>query len=235
MKSIKKELELVPYRILGVVTFILTRILFTLSWSTLRDIEHNKVVHSTYVWLFIVPISAKLFSKLENTISFEISGKLVTLDLTMPFSWQALFFSACFFVVGNILVNFQIPEIIKKYKNFNDFSTSGKTKEHLKELQGDRTDESIKSLQSLKKLAGISDSTDSEDDFKNKFNNVYSAIDYENLWKRGFCSACYLAGLLFIIDIAHKNLIWVLSSMDLIEFKDKLFFSGVIDWVVKAF
>lgn len=224
-----------PYKIFGVLSFLIARLFFTLPWSTLRDIEHNKVIRSTYVWLFIVPITAKFLSKLESNLSFEISGQMITFVLSMPFSWQALFFSACFFVIGNILVSLQIPEIIKKYKNFSDFSTSGKTREHLRNIQGDRANDSLESIKTLKKLAGISSSSDSEDDFKNNFDSTYLSIDYGNVLKRAICSLCYLFGMLFILDVAYKNFLWVISSMDLVEFKDKLFFGSIIDFFVGAF
>jgi len=238
MESFKQQVQLIPYQILGFISSIILRILFTLSWSTLRDIEHNKIVHSTFMWLFIVPLSAKLFSKLENTISFEISDKLITLDLTMPFSWQALFFSACFFVIGNLMVSFLLPDLIKNFKNFNEFNTSGKTEEHLKEVAGETLKENQESINNLKKLAGIGKAeikTDSQDGFKNRFDKIYSNVNYGNIWQRGLCTCMYLVGLLFIIDIAYKNLMWVLSSINLIEFKDKLFFSGIIDMVLNAF
>ena len=229
----KEYLKQVPYIVLGRINGLLWRLVYSLSWSTLRDIQHNRVVKSTYAWLFIVPITAKIFSKIDSELSFAFNNQTITFDLTLPFSWQALFFSAVFFVLANLSVSFFIPELIKKYKDFSEFSDSGKTKANLDEIKSSLGHISSKEIYRLREMSE-NKNNETEDEFKNQFNETYLRICYGNKLIRFICSGLYVIGFLFIIDICHQNLLWVMEFTDLRGFKDQLFFAPIIDWIANA-
>ena len=94
--------------------------------------QNHKVVQSTYIWLFILPIVAKFLSKVESPLSFTINDEIVKLDMTLPFAWQIFYFSAVLFTIANVIYFFYCPKIIKENKNLGDFHSQQKNSSHLK-------------------------------------------------------------------------------------------------------
>ena len=135
----KEILTKLGYWLLGYINKIGFRILNSFGWQTLRDIQNKKIITSMYVWLFIVPISAKFLSYLESPSTFIVFGKKLTLDLELPFSWQALFFSAVFIVVGNIIYLLFSPVLVQEHRNYRDFLDSGKGQKQLNDYMDEYT------------------------------------------------------------------------------------------------
>lgn len=101
------------------------------EWSFLRGVQSYRIVKSTYIWLFILPVIAKLFSKIESTLRINLYGKEILLDLDLPFAWILLFYSALFFTIGNLIFIFFCPAIIKENRSLADFKATMKTQTHL--------------------------------------------------------------------------------------------------------
>ncbi|RRC97699.1 hypothetical protein EHS89_16085 [Amphritea balenae] len=99
-----------------------------LHWSSQRDIANSKIVKSSAFWLIIVPLTAKMLDELDGTISMTIFGGNFKLITSLPFSWQLLFFAAVFFTIAGIIYSVFCPDIIKKYSNFSEFESDGKTR-----------------------------------------------------------------------------------------------------------
>ncbi|MCA3908388.1 hypothetical protein JKP30_21710 [Vibrio vulnificus] len=98
-----------------------------MKWNLVRNLAESKVVGSSFIWLFIVPLSAKLLSSLKETVNFTLFGEQVTITTTLPFSWQLLFLSACCFTIANIAYAIFCPEVFKNYRTYAEFKESGKT------------------------------------------------------------------------------------------------------------
>lgn len=98
-----------------------------MKWSYSRSLAESKVVKSSYVWLFIVPIAARMMSSLDNIIDLTIFGGSIQIATTLPFSWQLLFMAACFFTVANIIYSLFCPEIFKEYRSYSEFRDDSKT------------------------------------------------------------------------------------------------------------
>tara|TARA_Y100000034_G_C6859589_1_gene391049 strand:- start:399 stop:1040 length:642 start_codon:yes stop_codon:yes gene_type:complete len=98
-----------------------------MKWNLVRNLAESKVVASSFIWLFIVPLSAKLLSNLKETVNFTLFGEQVTITTTLPFSWQLLFLAACCFTIANIAYSIFCPEIFKNYRTYAEFKESGKT------------------------------------------------------------------------------------------------------------
>ena len=43
-----------------------------MKWTLQREIANSKIVQSSYVWLFIVPLAAKMLNSINETINFSI-------------------------------------------------------------------------------------------------------------------------------------------------------------------
>lgn len=98
-----------------------------MKWSYIRSLADSKIVRSSYIWLFIVPIVARVLSTLDDVIDLTVLGETIRLSATLPFSWQALFFAASFFTVANIVYSIFCPEIFKTYRSYREFHEDGKT------------------------------------------------------------------------------------------------------------
>ncbi|HCG6973394.1 hypothetical protein [Vibrio parahaemolyticus] len=98
-----------------------------MKWNLVRNLAESKVVGSSFIWLFIVPLSAKLLSNVKETVDFTLFGEQVTITTTLPFSWQLLFLSACCFTIANIVYSIFCPEVFKNYRTYAEFKESGKT------------------------------------------------------------------------------------------------------------
>ena len=98
-----------------------------MKWSLIRSLGNSKLVKSSFVWLLIVPIAARLLSNIDEVINLTIFDSQVNLTTSLPFSWQLLFLAACFFTIANIIYNTFCPEIFREYKNYHEFKEHGKT------------------------------------------------------------------------------------------------------------
>ena len=182
-------------------------------WSSLKTVQTNKIVSSTYVWLVIVPVFAKAFSAIES-VKFEMSGVYYTIDLTLPFSWVVFFFSALCFVVGNVIYVFSCSEFIKNYNDYGDFKSKGVL---ISELDN-YSSQGGKSLD-LRIEADCIDSSstgahDAYEDIGHKsFWNVHREQDVLNKTSRWSCLLLYIIGLVLFLVVAFTNFWWVISEL----------------------
>lgn len=98
-----------------------------MSWTTAKYIADSKIVRSSYFWLIVVPITAKLFEKTAPNVTINLFGQPFKLVLKLPFSWEILFYAALLFSLGNIIYTLRCPPIIRMYKHFSDFKEKGNT------------------------------------------------------------------------------------------------------------
>ena len=78
---------------------------YILDWKKISNISKMKFVKSILVWVVFVPIVAKILSSIRD-------NHLIDLDFVLPFSWVLFYFSALFFLIGNIVYNIFVPPII---------------------------------------------------------------------------------------------------------------------------
>ena len=92
------------------------------TWSTLRRLGTNRSVRSANIWAIVVPISAKLLEGVQGIATVELFGHKFPINLTLPFSWKALFFAAMFFLLANIVFTIWCPVLIKETESYRDFA-----------------------------------------------------------------------------------------------------------------
>lgn len=74
-----------------------------LTWRLLQSVQNVKLVKGMYIWLFVVPITMKLFSRVsEETADLVIFGHSFEIALTLLFSWSLFYLSVLCFVIGNL-------------------------------------------------------------------------------------------------------------------------------------
>lgn len=93
-------------------------------WQWNRDFFNITVFKYLVTWFAIVPIAAKILSKLPKEIKFT-NDYILTLEL--PFKWECLWLSSFFFMIAYFLYLIFCPPFVKKYfslKNYLEYEHS---------------------------------------------------------------------------------------------------------------
>ena len=102
-----------------------------LRWSSLSRLGRNRVFKFWYIWLFFVPILAKLLSNLGPDLAFSLFGEEINLHFGLPFSWQMFYFSSVAFSIATIIYQTRCPLIISRYSRFSEFVDEGRGRREL--------------------------------------------------------------------------------------------------------
>jgi hypothetical protein len=65
------------------------------SWSSMKRFGKSRLLQSSYIWLFFVPIVAKTLSQVSEYFHVSLFGNELTLVLKLPFSWETWFYASC--------------------------------------------------------------------------------------------------------------------------------------------
>lgn len=103
-----------------------------ISWSQIRNLQTQKYVQGMYVWLFLVPVAAKMLENISETVSLTILGERFVIGTSLPFSWPLFYSSALLFVVGHLVWFVYCPAIVKEHRNYASFDATGKGLRELK-------------------------------------------------------------------------------------------------------
>jgi len=99
--------------------------LLDVKWSKLNRLGKSKILKSSYYWIIITPILAKIFSKIESTLSLELFGTECRLVMALPFSIKIFYSAALIFALSSLLYSAFCPDVIKKYNTYTEFKKSG--------------------------------------------------------------------------------------------------------------
>lgn len=158
----------------------------------------------------IVPLTAKFFSKIENTLTVTLPCITFELDLELPFTWVAFFFSALSFTIANVIFIYIAPKIIKENKNYVEFKNSGGTKEDYIILIDDPDMEKDITVSLINQQDTIDggDKTFNEEEW---FWKIYKNRDKDKKEGR-YCSLFfYILGFSLIFIVALQNIFWVIN------------------------
>ncbi|EKO3698584.1 hypothetical protein P0F10_003348 [Vibrio metschnikovii] len=108
-----------------------------INWSSLNKIHNVKLISSMYIWIFIVPVAAKVLSGTNDLALVTVFDYTFELHLKLPFSWQCFYFSALFFAAATVIYNWRCPKLIQQYSSFSEFESEGKQEWHLRPFSQD--------------------------------------------------------------------------------------------------
>lgn len=100
-------------------------LLGSITWETLRALGQSSMVRSSVYWIFLVPLAARILGDIQSPIKVRVFEQVHNINLTLPFSWYCLYFSAVSFAVGSLLYRMYCPQLISEFANFRDFLDSG--------------------------------------------------------------------------------------------------------------
>ncbi len=98
-----------------------------LNWSKINKVGNSKILKTSYYWLIIIPLFAKLLSGIKDILTFNIFGVEVIIRFSLPFSWQLFYISALLIAIADIIYTYKCPELIKEFKDYNSYQMSGRT------------------------------------------------------------------------------------------------------------
>lgn len=119
------------------------------NWITLRLFGQNKILKSSYFWFFFVPICAKLLQYLPDAVEVGLpdvmrplnAGGLprseVSLSLSLPFTWQVMFFASVAFSIASIIFAWRCPPLIRDFVSPADFTEQGRSPFHIWHFVGE--------------------------------------------------------------------------------------------------
>lgn len=97
-----------------------------LRWSHLSGWRNNRLIRTSYVWIVVVPLAAKALLPVAGEREFTILGASITVDLSLPFSWQVFFFMSLAFAAAQAIYAARCPHILRDYVDFASFRETQK-------------------------------------------------------------------------------------------------------------
>jgi len=178
-----------------------------INWSNLKLFGEHKFVASMYIWLFIVPLIANALINLESKFPITVFNHTFIFHSTLPFSWQAFFYSALSFTLANLIRLTFCPRVIIEHSDYASFKSSEKNHLHLIEYEREYEERGLQVYARQKKLSnprGVSEKVTSEAfwDIHNNANNVHRLFQY-------ICFTLYSIGIILIGVVIIQNVITV--------------------------
>ena len=185
------------------------------EWTQLVEIQGIKLISSMYIWLFIVPISAKALALMDGIAPVTVFDYQFELQLALPFSWNVFYFSALFFVIGHLTFNLRCPKLIKQHPTYSSFKGEGKPVWHLSGYSQDI------GLDYDKFVQEYVDQREMAEEQPLKGEELKQEIFWHLVWhaercrKLAFwvCLISYSLGFSLIAIVIVQNLWWVLTSL----------------------
>lgn len=210
------------------------------DWSELRIFARSKVLHSSYIWLLIVPLLAKALEHAPNNIDGTLFGKAFHVRLALPFSWAALFFCAFMVTIGNVFYQWKCPRLVRDFETYSQFRDAGLGFERLRrmwelpeefgiedtfprtgskvlEISSPRLQQFISLLANHREPSSGAQAVQmplpSEEELSEMFGGYYGPLNGSRLRWRAVCAFFYGLGLIFMILMLLQNLHFVLRHL----------------------
>lgn len=198
------------------------------NWDDLRKFSETKFVNSMFMWIFVVPVLAKVFERLEDkTFTFVFYGQEIPLTLSLPFSWVLFYFCALSLAFGNAILIWKCPKLIKEHLTFSSFKNDGKTidalEQYSKDVKYPWIVESVKIQSEVEKKKTLSafDHTYTGEQTRNidsadpvhYFWPVFHVSNESKVWSRRICAFLFFLGALLFFGVLVQNLISVIELL----------------------
>lgn len=98
-------------------------------WRALLSVLDAGIFSRLYIWLIIVPWFAQFSEKFPSSIDIKPfdSEPIVSITLSLPFSWYVLYFSGISFVIARVIFIYYCPKFLREYENAGDARSKGLT------------------------------------------------------------------------------------------------------------
>jgi hypothetical protein len=200
------------------------------QWSDLRRIGRSRLLRSSYVWLFVVPIAAKALSAASDLASFSLLGQEFTLALELPFSWKVFYFSAVAFSIASFIYSVWCPSIVRNFEHYMAFLQQGRDINYFARYEGryKKVDELLSKFDELESVSPFSKLSEhmsgpslermetrervARQVTQELFWTARASEDGQSRWAFGFCAFFYIAGSGLILWVLGENLFYVIQQ-----------------------
>lgn len=90
-------------------------------WSKLRAWGRSRLIRTSYLWMVLVPVLARLLQPIAGDHRITALGKSWELHIGLPFTWMVFYAAAISFAVGQFIYAFSAPALVSDYENVADF------------------------------------------------------------------------------------------------------------------
>ena len=181
-----------------------------INWSLLKSFGEHKAVASMYIWLFTVPLIANALNGLENKFPVTVFSHTFEFSSTLPFSWQAFFYSALAFTMANLIRIVFCPKIISDHSDYATFINSKKDHLHLVEYEK----EFEKPFQVFAREKEFMDKYGtSEDKVSKAFWDIHKNANNIHMSAQYICFTLYFIGTILIGFVIIQNIVTVAAYL----------------------
>lgn len=121
-----------------------------MTWEWVRGFGNSRLMQTSYIWLFVLPVTAKTFSEIDNSVQINIFEADLPLSTVLPFTWQLVFLTALSLTIANLIYMTRCPQILRLYESHDQFRKKGQTLQQvhfaLKSLVWDDRTATVKSV-----------------------------------------------------------------------------------------
>ena len=199
---------------------------YTQNWNDLRKMGNAKFVSSMYIWIFIVPIIAKMFEFIEtDIINLVIFEQVIPFNTNLPFTWTMFYFSALFLALGNLIYIIKCPKIIKDHPSYQSYLDEGKQLKQLAQYSEDidfdwsRLSNDVDKKISQIKVGRLTDvkkdnhklSNMNKEDPVHYFWPIHQEADVKHIIHRTLCFYSFIIGFSLFGLVVFQNSITVIG------------------------
>ena len=190
------------------------------NWSALGRLHSIRAVRTTYLWVLIVPVAAKILEHVGGTELIDFYGTPVKVQLGLPFSWVAFYLSAVSFALAELIYLLRCPRIVRDQATYTQFREAGKGIEQLDNYmhEVDLNWEGLRQLLDLQddyfaNEAEAENPVQSDGLLRKRFWATYNRGDRERPKSRLACAALYITGISLIGYVGLQNLRYVVEYL----------------------
>jgi hypothetical protein len=100
---------------------------FNPTWSDLHAFGKSRLLRTTYFWIAVIPVTAKLLHAVEETLSFTVFNTQITLTLALPFPWTMFFYGSVLAALASTIYMWRCPRFLQLYPSYAEFAATGGT------------------------------------------------------------------------------------------------------------
>lgn len=92
-----------------------------MDWRLIRAFGNSRIVKTSYVWLFVVPMAARALATIPDSLTFSVFGAEIPINVGLPFRWKLFYFMALAFATAQFLYWLNCPSMIRRYRDFKEY------------------------------------------------------------------------------------------------------------------
>ena len=193
------------------------------KWSIIQSISNSKMIASSTIWVFVVPMLLHIYNFLTNNVCNNV--------LCFNSSLYLLYFSGFLFFVGGFAFLLLCPKFLQDFSNYADFVNKGgnhlTVESYISDFNNnessllysklsDKIEENQDSDIDDEKVVGIKIGDFTYIFKKEQIDEVFWVVHeyFQNKTKFMWLSAIpYILGMICLLWIFYKNFIYVLNSL----------------------